>query len=125
MRFDKAGMRILWSEAVLFSVVFGIAHRSALVPLILFFVLYTLLRSPKRNIYAVVLLSFLWGLIFAALAFDAGGWLWSLALGGFVFYKGVRIHLRDLKQSWSDPILTAENAVTWNGNWYFGRQNPN
>lgn len=122
-RFEKNSMIILWSEAVLFSVVFGIAYRSGIVPVFLFGVLFYLLRSPKRIIYAVILLSFLWGLIFAALAYEAGGWIWALALGGFVIYRGIRIHLRDLKQE--DVLPCALSAVDLTQNWNFGRQNLN
>jgi len=124
-RFDQRGMMILWSEAGLFSIVFGIAYRSGLVSVILFSILFMLLRSPQRVIYAVFVLSFLWGMIFAALGYDGGGWIWALALGGFVFYKGVRIHFRELTLSWNDQIYTTKNAVTGRGNWYLGGQNLN
>lgn len=63
-------------------------------------------------------------MIFAALGFDAGGWIWALTLGGFVFYKGVRIHLRDLNQvdMFSGNL---NNGVDWRQNWHLGRQNLN
>ena len=122
-RFQKDSMIILWTEAVLFSVVFGIAYRSVVVPVILFSVLFVLLRSPKRIMYAIVLLSLLWGIIFAALGYDGGGWIWALVLGGFVFYKGVRIHLRDLKQD--DVFAGSFSSMGLVQNWNFGRHNLN
>jgi len=124
VRFDQAGMRVLWSEAVLFSVLFGVIFRSCPVAIVLFTILFAFLYSQSKAVYAVFILSFLWGLIFAGLAIDFG-WGLALALWGIVFYKGVRIHLRELKRSWDDPIFTAENAVAWKGNWFLGRQNLN
>jgi len=122
IRFDQKSMIILHSEAALFSIVIGIAYRSGLVSVILFSILFVLLRSPQRVIYAIFVLSFLWGMIFAALGFDAGGWIWAIALGGFVFYKGIRIHFRDLKQI--DAFADYE-SWSWRQNWFLGRQNLN
>jgi len=123
IRFDARSMRVLWSEAVLFSILFGVVFRSWPVAVVLFMILFTFLQSQGRAVYAVFILSFLWGFIFAGLGFDAGGWIWALALGGFVFYKGVRIHFRDLKQE--DIFSGSFKAAGWSQDWNFGRQNLN
>jgi hypothetical protein len=121
IRFDQASIRILWTEAFLFSALFGVIFRSCPVAIIFFLILFAFLHSQSRAVYAVFILSFLWGLIFAGLAINFGlGW--ELALWGIVFYKGVRIHFRDLKRS-PDEWDFAEND--WGKNWQLRRQNLN
>ena len=124
VRFDQKGIRILWGEAVLFSALFGLVYHSWLIGITLFVILSGFLFSQSRAVFAVFILSFLWGLIFAGLAIDFG-WGWALALWAIVFYKGVRIHFRELKRSSDDLIYTAANAEIWRGNWYLGPQNHN
>ena len=121
VRFDQAGIRILWAEAALFSILFGVIFRSCPVAIVLFLILFAFLHSQSRAIYAVFILSFLWGLIFAGLVIDFG-WGWALVLGGIVFYKGLRIHLRDLKRSPDEWDFTGND---WKQNWHLGRQNLN
>ena len=114
-------MVILWAEAALFSILFGVIFRSWPIAVLLFSVLYAILHSQSRPIYAVFILSFLWGFIFAGLAIDFG-WGWALALWGIVFYKGIRIHLRELKRSLDELDYTGND---WSQNLYLGRQNLN
>lgn len=123
VQFDQRSIKILWSEAALFSILFGVVFRSWPVAVILFMIQFTFLHGQGRAVYAVFILSFLWGFIFAGLGFDAGGWIWALALGGFVFYKGVRVHFRDLKQE--DIFSGSIKTVGWSQDWNFGRQNLN
>jgi hypothetical protein len=60
-------------------------------------------------------------MIFADLGYDGGGWIWALVLGGFVFYKGIRIHFRELTPSWGEPFITpkiplhGEEIGIWDG----------
>ena len=121
VRFDKASTRILWTETILFSALFGMIFRSWPIAILLFSVLFTFLHNQSRAIYAVFILSFLWGFIFAGIAIDFG-WVWALVLGGIVFYKGIRIHLRDLKRS---PDEWDYAGKDWSQNWHLGRQNLN
>ena len=84
IRFDQSGMRILWAEAVLFSALFGMIYRSWPVGIALFLILFAFLYSHSRAVYAVFILSFLWGLIFAGLAIDFG-WRLGLSIMGNSF----------------------------------------
>ncbi len=121
VRFDKASMRILGAEAVLFSALFGVIFRSWPVAMVLFLALFSLLHNQSRAVYAVFILSFLWGFIFAGLTIDFG-WVWALVLGGMVFYKGIKIHLRELKRSPNKWDFAGSN---WSQSWHLGRQNLN
>ena len=124
VRFDERGMRILWGEAILFSALFGLVYHSCLIGIALFLILFAFLYSQSRAVYAVFILSFLWGLIIAGLAIDFG-WGWALALWAIVFYKGVKIHFRELKRSSDDLVFTVADADAWRGNWFLGPQNSN
>ena len=59
VRFDQSSMKILWAEAILFSGLFGVAHRSWLASIILFSILFILLRNPGNAVYVIFILSFL------------------------------------------------------------------
>jgi len=121
VRFDKSAMKILWVEAALFSALFGVIFRSCPVAIMLFLILFAFLHNQNRAVYAVFILSSLWGLIFAGLAIDFG-WGWALALWGIVFYKGIRIHLRELNRS-SDELHFV--GSDWRQYWHLGSQNFN
>lgn len=57
MQFDPKSMRILWAEAVLFSVLFGMIYRSWPVSIALFLILFAFLYSQSRAVYAVFVTS--------------------------------------------------------------------
>ncbi|MBF0489349.1 MAG: hypothetical protein HQL15_01855 [Candidatus Omnitrophica bacterium] len=82
------------------------------------------MKRQRGTFYTILTLSFVWGFIVFCICYSDGGWIWGLGLGAIVFYKGVRIHFRELKQPWDNFSFTDyNNASGWRQNWY--RQNLN
>jgi len=126
VRFDKTSMGILWVESFIFAAIYGAMFHSWPVFGILFLGLAVLMSRPKTAVYTIFILCFLWSFIFASIGYGIGGAAGAVILGAIVFYKGVRIHFRDLKSSWDDVGFAGHaNAVEWRQNWYGRRQNLN
>ncbi len=125
-QFNDKTFATLWLESLLFSVLFGIGFHSLLVSVLMFVGLTWLMNKWKGTLYAILTLSFLWGFIVFCICYSAGGWVWGLGLGAIVFYKGVRVHFRELKESLDNfNFFTSNNIREWRQDNYWGRQNLN
>jgi len=124
IRFDKKSIWLLGAEAFIFAVIYGLMFKSWIVWGVLFLGLAVLLSKPKTAAYTIFIICALWTFIFAALGYGIGGWIGAVVVGATVFYKGVRLHLRDLKRShdeWEWDFIGHDLRH----NWYLGRQNLN
>ncbi len=124
-QFHDKTFATLWLESLLFSVLFGIGFHSWLVSVLMFLGLSWLMNKWKGTLYTIFTLSFLWGFMIFCIVYSVGGWVWGLALGSLVFYKGVRIHLRELKESLNFNFFGSNNVREWRQDNYWGRQNLN
>jgi hypothetical protein len=115
-------MRILWLESFIFAVIFGLMFKTWVVWGVLFLVSAVLLSKPKTAVYTIFITCSLWTFLFAALGYGIAGWIGAVVVGLTVFYKGVRLHLRDLKRSSDEWDFVGHD---WRQNWHLGRQNFN
>jgi hypothetical protein len=117
-------MIILWIETFVFAAIYGLMFKTWVVWGILFLGSAILLSRPKTAVYTIFVICSLWVFIFAALGYGIGGWIGAVVVGATVFYKGVRLHLRDLNRSqdkWEWDFVGHDLRH----NWYLGRQNLN
>lgn len=124
VRFDKKSTWLLGIEAFVFAAIYGLMFKTWIVWAVLFLPSAILLSKPKTAVYTILIVCALWTFIFAAIGFGIGGWIGAVVVGATVFYKGVRLHLRDLKRSpdtWEWDFVGQD----WRQNWYLGRQNLN
>ena len=121
-RFDQKSTRILWVESFIFAVIFGLMFKTWVVWGVLFLGSAVLLSKPNTAVYTIFVVCALWTFIFAALGYGIGGWIGAIVVGATVFYKGVRLHLRELKRL---PDQSNFAVNDWRQNWYLGRQNLN
>jgi len=105
IRFDKKSTIILWIEAFIFAVIYGLMFKTWVVWGVLFLPSAILLSKPKTAVYTIFIICGLWTFIFAALGYGIGGWIGAVIVGMTVFYKGVRLHLRDLSVLLMNGIL--------------------
>jgi len=124
VRFDKSSLRVLWIEAFIFATIYALMFKTWLVWAVLFLPSAFLLSKPKTAVYTIFIICAQWVFIFAALGYGIGGWIGAVIVGTIVFYKGVRLHLRDLKHS-TDKWEWDFVGHDWRQNWYLGRQNLN
>ena len=123
-RFDKKSTWLLWAEAFIFAVIYGLMFKTWLVWAALFVPCTILLNKSNTAVYTIFIICGLWVFIFAALGYGIGGWIGAVVVGTIVLYKGVRLHLRDLKTSldqWEWDYVGQD----WRQNWHLGRQNLN
>jgi len=124
IRFNKSSIRLLWLESFIFSVIYALMFKNWLVWAALFLPSAILLSRPGTAVYTIFIICGLWVFIFAALGYGIGGWIGGVVVGATVFYKGVRLHLCDLKRSddvWEWDFVGQD----WRQNWHLGRQNLN
>ncbi len=124
VRFDKKSTWLLWAEAFIFAVIYGLMFKTWVVWGILFLGSAVLLSKPRTAVYTIFIICGLWTFLFAAFGYGIGGWIGAVVVGATVFYKGVRLHLRDLKRShdeWEWDFVGHD----WRQNWHLGRQNLN
>lgn len=124
VRFDRKSTLLLWLESFIFAVIFGLMFKTWIVWAMLFLPSAILLSKPKTAVYMIFFICGLWTFIFAALGYGIGGWIGAVVIGATVFYKGVRLHLRDLNRSqdkWEWDFIGQDCRQ----NWYLGRQNLN
>jgi len=111
-------------ESFIFAAIYGAMFHSWPVFGILFLGLAALMSRPKTAVYTIFVLCFLWSFVFASIGYGIGGAAGAVILGGLVFLNGVRLHFRDLKQSWVDADMAGViNATEWRQRW--GWQNLN
>ena len=126
IRFDRKSKAILWTEAVVFAVIYGLMFKTWIVTAVLILISSVLMSKPRTQAYTIFLMSFLWCPIFFAIGFTIGGWIGGIVLGGLVIYKGIKLHWRDLKRSQEDENIEAYvNTEKWRQNWHLGPQNLN
>jgi predicted membrane protein len=126
IRFDRKSKIILWAEAVVFAVIYGLMFKTGLVTAGMVLIAAVLMSKPRTQAYMVYCMSFLWSPIFFSIGFAMAGWIGGLVVGGLVIYKGIKLHWRDLKRSREDESIGAfVNAVKWRQNWHLGPQNLN
>ena len=124
VRFDKKSTLLLWVEAFIFAVIYGLMFKTWLVWAILFVPSAILLSKSRTAVYTIFIICGLWTFIFAALGYGIGGWIGSVVVGATVFYKGVRLHLRELKRfpdEWEWNFVGQD----WRKNWHLGGHNLN
>ena len=125
-QFNDKTFATLWLESLLFSVLFGIGFHSLLVSVLMFVGLTWLMKKWKGTLYTILTLSFLWGFVVFCVCYSSGSWVWGFALGAIVFYKGVRIHFHELKESFDNfNVFSPNNIREWRQDNYWGRQNLN
>jgi hypothetical protein len=117
--------KILWSEAVVLSVIIGAGLASWPGVIILLATLTCILNRHWGTIYLVGLFSCAWGFLAGMIGFGLGGWVWALLLGILALISGVKIHLRDLKRPFNQIVAGQNNTVEWGYDWFMGRQNLN
>jgi len=122
VRFDKKSTWLLCAEAFIFAMIYGLMFKTWLVWAALFIPCVILLSKPNTAVYTIFIICGLWTFIFAALGYGIGGWIGAVIVGTTVFYKGVRLHLRELKRL-PDEWNFVEHD--WRQNWHLGRQNLN
>jgi predicted membrane protein len=126
IRFNQKSKIILWIEAGVFAVIYGLMFKTWIVTAGLVLIASLLMNKPRMEAYKVYWVSFLWCPVFFAIGFTIGGWIGGLILGGLVMYKGIKLHWRDLKRSQEDENIEAYvNAEKWRQNWHLGPQNLN
>ena len=121
VKFDTKSIVILWFEILMFAMIYGRAFRSWLVFGIIFFGSAVLMYVPKRTVYIIIAVSFLWGFI----AFSIGhslSWGWAMGLGMTFLLLGIRAHLSGLKQPLKRLIFWEDKNID---NWCWSRQNLN
>ena len=119
-RFNQTSVALLWMESFIFAAIYGAMFHSWPVFGILFLGLAALMSRPKTAVYTIFVLCFLWSFVFASIGYGIGGAAGAVILGGLVFLNGVRLHFRDLKQSWVDADMAGViNATEWRqrGGW--------
>lgn len=116
--------RILWSEAVVLSVIIGAGLASWPGVIILLVGLTLILNTQWGTVCLIGLFSCAWGFLAGMIGFGLGGWAWALLLGILALISGVKIHLRDLIRPF---YLGLENfnVNELRQNWFMGRQNLN
>jgi len=122
IRFDKPSLRILWAESFIFAIIYALMFKTWVVWAALFLPSAFLLSRPKTAVNTIFIVCAQWVFIFAALGYGLGGWLGAVVVGAIVFYKGVRLHLRDLKRFTDELGYIRQD---WRRNWYLRRQNLN
>ena len=122
IRFDGKSTILLWVESFVFAAIYGAMFHSWSVFGILSLGLAVLMSRPKTAVYSIFIICSLWAFVFAAFGYGFGGWIGAVALGATVFYKGVRLHLRDLKRSPDEWNFVGKN---WRQQWYLGGQSYN
>lgn len=126
IRFDRKSKAILWVEAAVFTVIYGLMFKTWLVTAGMALVATFFMSKPRTQAYMVYWMSFLWSPIFFSIGFAIAGWIGGFVLGGWVIFNGIKLHWRDLKRSQEDEsIETYVNAVNWRQNWHLGPQNMN
>ena len=122
VRFERNSTLLLWLESFIFAVIYGLMFKTWIVWAVLFLPSAILLSKPKTAVYTIFVICGLWTFIFAALGYGIGGWIGAVVVGATVFYKGVRLHLRELKRSPDEWNFVGHD---WRQNWHLGRQNLN
>ncbi len=122
MRLAPESMKILWMELMIFSIIYGLIYRSGIVFGVVFIGLAMLIK-PKRAIYAIFILGFMWAFIFVGLGYDWGGWQWATVLGAIVYLNAIRLHFRDLK--WSQSPRVENNSILTRQDRHYGDWNLN
>lgn len=117
--------RLLWSELIIFFIIFGIAYRSWLVLSLVLVGLSWIMSGPKGTIYMIFALSSLWGFIAFSIGYSLGlGWASGLGLA--FFFLGVTAHMSGLKRPLDRPLSSRQkNTNEWRRNWYLGQPNLN
>ncbi len=122
---DDKNSRLLWSELIIFFIIFGIAYRSWLVLSLMLVGLSWLMNRPNGTVYMIFALSSLWGFIAFSIGYSLG-WGWASALGLVFFLMGVTAHMSGLKRPLDSPVsFRQRNANDWRRNWYLGQPNLN
>lgn len=117
--------RLLWSELIIFFIIFGIAYRSWLVLSLMLVGLSWLMSRPKGTVYMIYILSSLWGFIAFSIGYSFG-WGWASVLGLAFFLTGITAHMSGLKRPLDRPVSSRQrNANDWRRNWYLGQPNLN
>jgi hypothetical protein len=117
--------KILWSEAVVLSVIIGAGLASWPGVIIMLAALTWALNRSWGTICLIGLFSCAWGFLAGMIGFGLGGWAWALLLGILALISGVKIHLRDLKRPFKLIFTGQYNVIEWRLNWHLGRQNLN
>lgn len=126
IRFDRKSKNILWAEAAVFAVIYGLMFKTWLVTAGMALIATFFMSKPRTQAFMVYWMSFLWSPIFFNIGFAMAGWIGGLVFGGFVIYKGIKLHWRDLKRSQEEEGIEAYvNAMKWGRNWHLGSQNLN
>lgn len=117
--------RLLWSELMIFSIIFGIAYRSWFVLILMLVGLSWFMSRPKGTVYMIYALSSLWGFIAFSIGYSLGlGW--ASVLGLTFFLMGITAHMSGLKRPLDRPVsLRHRNTDDWRRNWYLGQPNLN
>lgn len=117
--------RLLWSELIIFFIIFGIAYRSWLVLSLMLVGLSWLMSRPKGTVYMIFALSSLWGFIAFSIGYSLG-WGWASVLGLASFLMGVIAHMSGLTRPLDRPVSSRQkNTNEWRRNWYLGQPNLN
>ncbi len=116
--------RVLWSEAVVLSVIIGAGVASWPGVIILLAVLTWTLNRRWGSVCLIGLFSCAWAFLAGMIGFGLGGWAWALLLGVLALISGIKIHLRDLKRPFYSGLENF-NVNELRQNWFMGRQNLN
>ena len=117
--------RLLWSELIIFFIIFGIAYRSWLVLSLMLAGLSWLMSRPKGTVYMIFALSSLWGFIAFSIGYGLG-WGWASVSGLVFFLVGITAHMSGLKRPLDRPVSSRQGNINdWRRNWYLGQPNLN
>lgn len=126
IRLKDSNFRMLWLEQLLFSVLLGAAFHSWLLFAGLFVCLNWVLKKDKGSLYMVCVLSFMWGLVGAVIAYSVSGWECAVAWGMFIFISSIGVHFRDLKKAMNSCYPASEKKkIEWAKDVYWNRLNLN
>jgi hypothetical protein len=124
-RLSNHNYKVLWSEAVVLSVIIGAGLASWPGVIIFLAVLTWILNRRWGTIYLIGLFSCAWGFLAGMIGFGLGGWAWALLLGILALISGVKVHLRDLKRPFRSMNFEQFNTKQWRQNWHLGPHNLN
>ena len=120
-----ANYRILWLEALLFSVILSSLPHLWPIGCLMFVGLSWILNQHKGTLYMIYILSFVWALAALLIGYCFGGWGWATALGVLFLMCGLNIHFRDLKKPLYNDSIPENDTIEWGQNVRWNRQNLN